>query len=79
MRVFNFNPSTRLFAGAFEVPEGTPLGENQTMVPMDMDPAYRFDGTRWIHDPKLLAQTRRKNEAENTRRQAERAAAAARS
>ncbi|MGA2763936.1 MAG: hypothetical protein ABSG17_11280 [Spirochaetia bacterium] len=74
MIVYNYDPANGgLFAGAVELEDGAPLGEHQTDVPMDMDPAYRFDGTRWVYDPKLLAQVKRRNEAENTRRQAARA------
>ena len=68
MRAFNFDLSTRLFAGACEVPEGTPLLKHQTLVPLDLavphSNAYRFNGERWIYDPQLFAQTMRKNEAE---------------
>jgi hypothetical protein len=82
MQVFNFDPSTLLFGGAEELPDGAPLRPHQTTVPLDLtDPrsaASRFDGAKWVYSPQLYAQVRRRNEAENTRLQAERAAAAAR-
>jgi len=62
MTLFNFDPSTLLFAGAWDVAEGTPLGPHQTAMPLDLkDPRsnqYVFDGQAWRHDPRAYDRAR---------------------
>ncbi len=57
MRVYDFDPRTRLFAGAEEIPDDAPLRLNQTAVPLDLadkrSPQHVFDGRAWVHAPRL--------------------------
>lgn len=62
MTVFNVDPSTLLFAGAEEVPDGTPLGPHQTAVPLDLtdkrSPQHVFDGQAWRLAPRVYDRAR---------------------